>query len=851
VNRLSITERLAVRLLTAQAVAFGIMAALLGIVANTLFLDEYGSKWLPVTYLFIAGAGIVVSGLVARSARGGQLMRIAITVLAGSVLVLVAAWLVAASGDGAWVSAPLLVLFPVLIQLGFVFIGGQAGRILDIAGIKAHFPRIVAGFPVGAVVGGVVAGPLLTLFGSSEHLLFAAAAAQAAFLCLLLLTGRWYAAELVPVAASPSPVNPVRQPLAQLLRSRFVLLIIAYQVFSAVGSQLADFLVFDRAADRYSDADELARFVARYTAVMNITSILFLAVLAGVLLRRFGLKLGLPANPAVLAVIALGMIVVTAIAGVGSLALLVAVATARIADIALTDGTTRTSINATYQVLPTDEQLAVQASVEGVGVPVAIGVSGVIILVLDAFPFAVEAMIVATTITCAIWTWIAVLLYREYGSALVRALSRRPTLDGEWAIDFHDPDEAAAMAFLASGDDREVRLGLEALTAMASPALGAELERLVDDPRPEIRLAALVRLAASGDPSARQQLRAEATADGASTDPAARVRAAQALGALETSDRAAGTYLLFDPDPRVRSAAIEAVRAGDLHAIGPVIAALGEPRTRALAAGAMERLGKSVAPAVTEVLDAAECPAPPLAGRVVRAARIAAPELAHEMLDRYVGHRDREFGCTVLERLVMPSPAPQSLAAELDRMLLDDAHHAARIAGAIVACAEITPQGSVLHRALSDELDLIRSRVAAGRLVRHGSDHLGAALLALTSDERQRSLAIESLEVTLQRSEAALVLPVLRPDLTATDRVALLPMPPGALPTDASGWLADLIADASGDWRSPWLRACALYTVVTASLVVPLDADQLRACDEPLIHELLTATASTSGLMPN
>ncbi len=163
---------------------------------------------------------------------------------------LVAAWIVAVSGDGAWVSAPLLVLFPVLIQLGFVFIGGQAGRILDIAGIKANFPRIVAGFPVGAVIGGVVAGPLLTLFGRAEDLLIATATAQAAFLGLLLLTGRWYAVELVPVATSPSPVDPVRPPLSQLLRSRFVLLIIAYQVLSAVGSQLADFLVFDRAAAR-------------------------------------------------------------------------------------------------------------------------------------------------------------------------------------------------------------------------------------------------------------------------------------------------------------------------------------------------------------------------------------------------------------------------------------------------------------------------------------------------------------------------------------------------------------------------------------------------------------------------
>src|SRR5262245_8317291 len=180
------------------------MAALLGVVANTMFLDEYGSKWLPVTYLFIAGAGIVVSGLVARSARGGELMRIAITVLAGSVLVLVAAWLVAAGGDGAWVSGPLLVLFPVLLQLGFVFIGSQGGRLLDIAGIKAYFPRIFAGFPVGAVVGGLAAGPLLTVLGGPEDLVLATAVAQAGFLAILVLTGHWYASELAPLPARPA-----------------------------------------------------------------------------------------------------------------------------------------------------------------------------------------------------------------------------------------------------------------------------------------------------------------------------------------------------------------------------------------------------------------------------------------------------------------------------------------------------------------------------------------------------------------------------------------------------------------------------------------------------------------------
>ena len=43
-------------------------------------------------------------------------------------------------------------------------------------------------------------------------------------------------------------------------------------------------------------AEDLARFLAGYTAVMNIVSIAFLFFVAGPLLRRYGLRLGIAAT---------------------------------------------------------------------------------------------------------------------------------------------------------------------------------------------------------------------------------------------------------------------------------------------------------------------------------------------------------------------------------------------------------------------------------------------------------------------------------------------------------------------------------------------------------------------------
>ena len=418
--------------LIAQSFVFGLVAALLGIVANAIFLDAYGAGWLPVTYIAIGVAGVVVSGAVARSARSAAMIRIALAVLGGATVILLVSWLIAATVDAPWVSIPLLVLFPILIQLGFVFIGGQAGRLLDIAGIKASFPRIMAGFPIGAIVGGLLGGALVGVTGRVEDLLLATAIAQGAFAGLVWATGRRFVAQLAPVQAGAESLGPpppaaeggARPSLGALLARRFVALILGYQVLSALGSQLADFLVYDRAAAQYPDPADLAGFLSGYTSVMNVVSIAFLAVLAGPLLRRFGLRLGITANPLVLTVFAVAMIATLVVDGAASLSLLMVVSAARIADIALTDGTTRTSINATYQVLAERDRLAVQAVVEGIGVPVAIGISGVLILVLNALPSALAATIVVTAVTCLVWSGAAVLLVQAYGPALVE---RTPT----------------------------------------------------------------------------------------------------------------------------------------------------------------------------------------------------------------------------------------------------------------------------------------------------------------------------------------------------------------------------------------------------------------------------------------
>ena len=835
----------AVRWLTAQALLFGASIALLGVVANAMFLDAYGAGWLPATYIAIGIAGIIVSGTVARTAQRFDLVGLAVVVLGGAAAGIGLAWVLARDGSAAWVSIPLLVLFPILIQLGFVFLGGQAGRILDIAGIKASFPRIVTGFPVGAVVGGVLAGQLVAWLGRTEELLLAAAVTQAGFAGLVWATGRRYADRLRAPASPPHTGEaaragePERASMRSLLTSRFVVLILAYQVLSALGSQLSDYLVYDRAGAQFSDPTDLARFLAGYTAAINVASIAFLFLLAGPLLRRFGLRLGITANPFVLSAFAVAMLVVLAVAGAGSMALLLTVTAARIADLALTDGTTRTSINVTYHAVPERSRLAVQAAVEGIGVPVAIGVSGVIILACNALGSPLAATLAVTLVVCAVWSWGAVLLYRAYGPALVHALWRPSHVEEahDWQATVDDDGEV--LRLLASPDAQLAGIGLELARGQGSLALAAELASLADDPRPDVRLRSLGTMAAAGDVDARRRLGIQAGLAATDADGTVRLLAAEAVSALAAADRAAAAGLLADADERVRITAFEAIAGGDTFALEPALAALDDPRTAAAAGGALDRLGDAVVPALADALDGARVPAAHRVSRLVRALRGRSPA-RDGVLQAHLGHPDRELGLLVVERLVGPGPAGPEAAAVLDRVFDADTLHASRILAALEAIGGDEPPAP-LARALRDELDLVRGRVAANRVARHGSVAIGPAMVALRTPGRGASVAAEALGVMLRVDEGRRVLAILAPGRSDADRLRGLGGDDGP-PAGIDATLKDLVEDRDGEWRSAWLRACAIHEAIARGRLAGMDLAAAKTLGDPVIDELL-ATA--------
>lgn len=418
-----------VALLSVQALAHGLLCAFTIIPAAGIFLASFGPERLPYVYLLVGAAGIVAAPSFARALSRWPVAAVARPVLAGLAAVQLGCWVLLTAGDVAWPSVVLQVLFPLSLQIGFVLVGTQSGRLLTIQQTKAWFSAVAAWFSVGFLVAGVVAPLVIGSSGGTQHVLLLAATATLAMLVAIDRTGRRWPDELTAPTAPPRRAAVVSGPtgavpdrsISSLLR-----LLLAFQVLSALGTQFADYLLYDRAAARFETSEDLARFTSYFNVVLYLVQLVFVFVFAGPLIKRFGVRFGLLANPVVLGAVAAVALAVGSAGGVGSVALFVTFWFARIGDITLTNSTTRTAINATYQALPQHLRAAAQARTEGIGVPAAIGLSGAGLLVLvQLLDRGVLTVAGVTVGICVAWAALGLVVFARYGRRLNEALGER------------------------------------------------------------------------------------------------------------------------------------------------------------------------------------------------------------------------------------------------------------------------------------------------------------------------------------------------------------------------------------------------------------------------------------------
>ena len=211
------------------------------------------------------------------------------------MVIVAVSWVLLRFADQIWVSAVLVGLFPLAIPVGFVLVGTQAGRLLDVRTMKQSFARIVAGFSLGFVVGGPGDDGPDRAAGRADR----PAAGRRRHRRRLPVDGdrhgRRFPAELgqrPPTEPTAPSAQPAERPAPP--RQALFVMIFGYQLLAAAVTQLLDYVVWERAAYHFPDPSGLARFQGLFGTLINVFALAFVFLVAGRLLVRYGSEAGSP-----------------------------------------------------------------------------------------------------------------------------------------------------------------------------------------------------------------------------------------------------------------------------------------------------------------------------------------------------------------------------------------------------------------------------------------------------------------------------------------------------------------------------------------------------------------------------
>jgi ATP/ADP translocase/HEAT repeat protein len=532
-----------VGLLLLQYFCLGIAFNFTQTTAFTLFLTEFSAQTLAWVYLANA---VIVSLLSAGYLRLSQRLtfRALLALNLGSLAALTLVfWLGLSVVPGAALVFTLPILFQLLINLGNLSFWPLAGRLFTVRQSKRLFGIVGSGQWLAIVITGFLIPTIVGWIGTVNLLLLAVVGLVGALITMLVITREANRAAAT-VNAAPEPVsNAPDEPqqdfkawLTGLLRNRYIALMFALVTVWWLAFFLLDNLFYDRAAAQFPNPDQLASFLGIYLGGLGIITLLINFFVAGPVISRRGLRVSLLILPIGLAI---SVAFIAALGTLGSALTLIFWITviAKLLDMSVGLSIDLSARTILYQPLPAAVRPQVQTVADGIVQPFAIGLTGILLILLNAlFTSGTLALAYALLIVVIAWSFVAYRLGREYSPMLVRALARRRLSGVELSI-----GDASSLAILKeqlrSPHPAAIIYALNLLEEIEPDALAQALPSLLQHPAVEVRCEILERIA--------------------------RLKRTDALSTIQI-------HLVAEQSPEVRGTAIEACAAlGGVDALGP------------------------------------------------------------------------------------------------------------------------------------------------------------------------------------------------------------------------------------------------------------------------------------------
>lgn len=625
-----------IRLLIGQAFFVGLSVGLFYNVAYTLLVLEFGSAGLRNVYVLVGviipvttiGFNWLEERLRLSTFGTGILLVFGLLIFALYPLVLLP--------DSGWVIYAMMVINTAGSLYCMMLRGAQVAQLYDARTIKSEYPRITGGEILAVVLAGVLITPLSQLLGSLEALILLAGFSMLVASAFVYRLGAKHLrhqedlAELSEDRHIPHALGYGLSALRAILRKRYTLLVFTFQLVTSAASLLVQYIVYSEAKQFFPAQEELSQFIGLVKAGTTGLSFLFLVFVAGRLLIRFGLPLGVAGSPIGVGVMLVAALLAGALEDGSGNAFFILVVASQFIDYMLYSGFAKTTIQSTFQPLPTEEREAVHTFAQGIGIPLSYGITGILLVIFAQLPgFRTEFAIYMTLGVSGVSLVIGTKLYREYIAALRKSLGRR-RIEG---IDV-SPEDASTMAIverlLSSSDPWQISSALDILEQAQHSDYPAYLAQLIDHKNAEVRRDAVERIEALKPAWAEELLRERLSNETNETVLAAMIQAVCAV----VDEPVSQVYHWLEADSsKLRSAAVSGLFLyGGINGIleaGAIfnrLAGSNDALERADAAKILEQVAiRNFYHPLVQLLDDSD-------ERVIRAALRAARAVAHPAL---------------------------------------------------------------------------------------------------------------------------------------------------------------------------------------------------------------------------
>lgn len=639
-------------------------------VRDSTYIASLGATQLPFAYLAVALVSFPVLVLYARvAARLSQRFLIVTWAFIHAVGLLAFYWLF--SLDSPWVPVAFYLWTAIAFGIGLSQYWSYANHRLDPRQARRLFAFIGAGGLLGAVPGGQIARLMSVAFNTRSALLAAAALSLVVVVFVGLLER---VKPTLPPAhrrhGALEQIHSARGGLQALRGSRLLLLIAALMFIATAANQIVDlqFKWAVEAAAKDGGLERLTEIFGNFYSVMGLLAFLFQIVFTQRIHRRLGVAVGLRVLPLSVAV-STGLLLLTF--GPLTLAPLAAAYILKLSETGFRYSVEQSSRELLFMPVPSPLRLQAKAFIDLFVQRVGRGAAALLLLPVAYHKVSQTQVGWATLVLVAAWLWITALARREYVLAFREGL-RSGMIDELPIVDAGDVTTITTLVEgLGSSDPRQVLHSLEllagsrqhrlvpplllhhedpqvrrktlailsaagrteaiplveraiadsnlevrtaAITALVAlkggDALVTVLPKL-DDADPRIRAAAVASLAGANDPEIASRAEAVLNDLVGSTDPAVRIEAARAVGAIQEPVAAASVVqLLYDSNRAVVQEAIAAVRTR-LERDGPnplyvpiMISLMGNRRLRQLARDAVVAHGERAISALVLFMNA-------------------------------------------------------------------------------------------------------------------------------------------------------------------------------------------------------------------------------------------------------